>query len=75
MCLDVSGVNETALRERYPISKAEELIQDMVGRKIFSKLDFKMGYHQFEFPYTAHSHTLVIGHRFPACLTFEGSSM
>ena len=36
------------VRERYPLNTIEDLIADMNGSKIFSKIDLNTGYHQLE---------------------------
>jgi hypothetical protein len=48
VCVHMREVNEAVLRERHPIPTIEELLQDMAGSKIFTKLDLKLGYHQLE---------------------------
>ena len=40
--------NEAIKRTRYSIPTVDELLQNMNGSKIFSKLDLKWGYHQLE---------------------------
>jgi hypothetical protein len=48
MCIDMCRVNQAILRHRHPIPTVEEILQDLTGGKIFSKLDLKYGYHQLE---------------------------
>ncbi|XP_028408174.1 uncharacterized protein K02A2.6-like [Dendronephthya gigantea] len=46
LCGDYRQPNQALLRERHPIPTVEELIEDMSGAVVFSKLDLKAGYHQ-----------------------------
>ena len=46
ICVDMSRVNTAVVRERYPIPTVEEILQDLTGARVFSKLDLRWGYHQ-----------------------------
>ncbi len=60
MCIDMRRVNEAILRERHPIPTIDEMLQDMNGSKVFSKIDLKWGYHQLELhPDSRHLTTFV----------------
>ena len=48
LCLDMRRANEAIVRERHPIPTVDEVLQDLNGSKVFSKLDLKWGYHQME---------------------------
>ena len=48
LCIDMRRANEAIERTRYSIPTVDELLQNMNGSKIFSKLDLKWGYHQLE---------------------------
>lgn len=41
LCVDMRTVNEAILRTRYPIPTIDELLIDMNGAVVFSKLDLK----------------------------------
>ena len=41
-------VNEAIERERHPIPTIEEVLHDLNGSTVFSKLDLKWGFHQVE---------------------------
>mgnify|MGYP001794878679 FL=1 len=48
LCIDMRRANEAIVRHQYPVPTVEELIYDMNGAQYFSKLDMRMGFHQFE---------------------------
>ncbi len=48
LCLDMRRANEAVIRGRHPIPTVDEILQNMNGSKVFSKLDLKWGYHQME---------------------------
>ena len=48
LCLDMRWANEAILRECHLIPAVDEILGNMNGSKIFSKLDLRMGYHQLE---------------------------
>lgn len=53
-------VNEAILRTRHPLPTIDELLLDMDGAQIFSKLDLKWGFHQIELaPESRHITTFV----------------
>ena len=48
ICLDSRVINTAIERERHPMNTIKELIVDLNGSKIFSKIDLNKGYHQLE---------------------------
>ncbi|CAL1586203.1 unnamed protein product [Knipowitschia caucasica] len=48
LCLDMRMANRAIIRGRYPIPTVDELLHDMNGSAVFSKLDLRWGYHQLE---------------------------
>ncbi|XP_050958284.1 uncharacterized protein K02A2.6 [Labeo rohita] len=48
LCLDMRQANKAIIRGRYPIPTVDELLQNMNGSSVLSKLDLKWGYHQLE---------------------------
>ncbi len=48
ICVDMREANAAIQREKHPIPTIEEVILDLNGATVFSTLDLKAGYHQFE---------------------------
>ena len=46
VCGDYRQVNQAIKRERHPIPTQDELLEEMAGAKVFSKLDLRTGHHQ-----------------------------
>ena len=44
LCIDPRPLNEAKKRERYHLPTFDEVIPEMVGAKVFSKLDLRAGY-------------------------------
>ena len=48
VCVDMRRANEAVIRERHPIPTLEEMLADLNGAAVFSKLDLRWGYHHIE---------------------------
>lgn len=63
ICVDMRRANEAIVRERHPIPTVEEVIYDLNGATVFSKLDLKWGFHQIELEKASRNITTFVTHQ------------
>ncbi|KAL9966531.1 hypothetical protein ACROYT_G024619 [Oculina patagonica] len=63
VCVDMRWANEAIIRERHPIPTVEELLHDLNGSTVFSKIDLKWGFHQILLSEESRHITTFVTHR------------
>ncbi|KAK3788062.1 hypothetical protein RRG08_052302 [Elysia crispata] len=63
LVVDMRPANQVVMRERHPIPTVNEVLHDMNGAKVFSKLDLKYGYHQIELDPDSREITTFVTHK------------
>ncbi|GKA00316.1 putative reverse transcriptase domain-containing protein [Tanacetum coccineum] len=46
MCIDYRELNKLTMKNRYPLTKIDDLFDQLQGSKVYSKIDLRSGYHQ-----------------------------
>ena len=49
ICVDMRSFNQAIIREQHVIPTIDDVMSDLKGRKVFSKIDLNQGYHQMLF--------------------------
>ena len=46
MCIDYRKINKVTVKNKYPLSRIEDLFDRLKGASVFSKVDLRSGYYQ-----------------------------
>ena len=63
ICVDMRCVNQAIIRERQPIPTVEEVLQDLNGSTVFSRVNLKWGFHQVLLAEESRHVTTSVTHR------------
>ena len=62
ICVDLRRPNEAIIPDKYPLPNIEELLSELNGAKVFSKIDLKSAYHQVDLHEDSRPLTTFITH-------------
>ncbi|GKD94390.1 hypothetical protein Tco_1374227, partial [Tanacetum coccineum] len=52
ICIDYRELNKLTVNNRYPLSRIDDLFDQLQGSSVYSKIDLRFGYHQLRVRYS-----------------------
>jgi hypothetical protein len=46
MCIDYHELNKVTIKNRYPLPRIDDLLDQLQGARLFSKINLRLGYYQ-----------------------------
>ena len=63
LCVDMRQANAAVIRERHPMPTLDDVLHDMTGSNVFSKLDLAQSFHQIELDVASRGITTFVTHK------------
>ena len=63
LCIDMRQANKAIIRERHPMPTIDDLLHEMNGAVMFSKLDLSQSFHQIELDVNSRQITTFVTHK------------
>jgi hypothetical protein len=48
LCVDYHALNEVTIKNKYPLPRIDDLLDQLRGMCVFSKIDLRLRYHQLK---------------------------
>lgn len=63
LCVDMRRANAAVIRERHPMPTIDDVLHEMTGSNVFSKLDLAQSFHQIELDESSRHITTFVTHK------------